>query len=675
MNLQLYFDSETYCETPIKDGLHKYAEGVEIMIAAWALDDPLTETEGPIIVEDWTATGGPSEALLEHLADPDVDIIVQNSMFDRTVARHDGRIDLPVERIHDTMVMALSHGLPGSLDKLCEVFKVPVDLAKDKEGRSLIQFFCKPPAKTAKDKERRTRHTHPVEWARFLSYAGSDISAMRYIHKRIPKWNYPGVPRGNQQYSTERALWLLDQTINDRGMMVDIELAEGALRAVDAHQKVMGDRVFDLTEGEVADAKKRDQLLQHLLKQFGVSLPDMQKSTLERRLNDENLHWIVRELIAIRLDASTTSVSKYKTLRKGVSSDGRLRGTIQFCGAARTGRDAGRLFQPQNLPRPTMDNDEIEYAISAFKTNAADLLLDNPIKAASNAIRGVVVPAPGRKLVVADLSNIEGRVLAWGAGEEWKLKAFKDYDAGIGPDLYKITAAGILKKRPEDVTKDERQSTGKVPELACGFGGAEGAFGTMAALYGLELDPEQVKEIVTGWRATNTNIVNFWYKLDEACRQAILQPGVMTSVGNMAKFHVKDNWLRMKLPSGRFLCYSMPAIVEHPMFENATSISYMGVNSYTRRWERLHTYGGKLAENWTQAVARDVLFENSLLIEEAGFPIIMKVHDETITEPVDSPEFTTDRLCRLLSNTPWWADESLPLSASGAEMMRYAKGD
>lgn len=674
MNPQLYFDTETYCKTPIKDGLHRYAEDVEIMIAAWALDDPLTGAEGPSIVEDWTETGGPSEALLEHLANPDVDIIVQNSMFDRTVARHDGRIDLPVERIHDTMVMALSHGLPGSLDKLCEVFKVPVDLAKDKEGRSLIQFFCKPPAKTAKDKERRTRRTHPVEWKRFLSYAGSDISAMRYIHKRIPKWNYPGVPKGNQRFSTERALWLLDQTINDRGMMVDIDLAEGALRAVDAHQKVMGDRVFDLTEGEVADAKKRDQLLQHLLKQFGVSLPDMQKSTLERRLNDENLHWIVRELIAIRLDASTTSVSKYKTLLKGVSSDGRLRGTIQFCGAARTGRDAGRLFQPQNLPRPNMDNDEIEYAISAFKTNAADLLLDNPIKAASNAIRGVVVPAPGRKLVVADLSNIEGRVLAWGAGEEWKLKAFRDYDEGTGHDLYILAYARAFHLQPEQVQKWMRQ-IGKVMELALGYQGAAGAFGTMAALLGIDLPADEIEMLVGNWRATNPNIVRFWYKLDEACRQAILQPGVMTSVGTAAKFHVKDNWLRMKLPSGRFLCYSMPAIVEHPMFENATSISYMGVNSYTRRWERLHTYGGKLAENWTQAVARDVLFENSLLIEEAGFPIIMKVHDETITEPVDSPEFTTDRLCRLLSNVPTWADESLPLSASGAEMMRYAKGD
>ncbi len=674
MNKQLYFDTEVFCETPLKDGLHIYAEKAEIMIATWALDDPLTGAEGEIVIEDWTETGGPSDALLAHLADPDVDIIVQNSMFDRTVARWDGRVDLPVERIHDTMVMALSHGLPGSLDKLCEVFKVPVDLAKDKEGRSLIRFFCKPPTKASKDKHRRTRHTHPKEWARFLSYAGSDISSMRYIHKRIPKWNYPGTPRGNQQFSTERQLWLLDQTINDRGMHIDLELAEGALRAVDAHQKVMGDRVFDLTEGDVADAKKRDQLLQHLLKQFGVSLPDMQKSTLERRLNDDNLHRIVRELIAIRLDASTTSVSKYNTLLKGVSSDGRLRGTIQFCGAARTGRDAGRLFQPQNLPLPNMSNADIEYAISAFKTNAADLLLDNPIKAASNAIRGVVVPRPGHKLVVADLKNIESRVLAWGAREEWKLRAFKEYDNGVGSDLYILAYARAFNIQPEQVAKWQRQ-LGKVMELALGFQGAAGAFGTMATLLGIDLPAETIELLVKNWRETNPNIVKFWYALDAAAREAIIQPGVMTSVGTAAKFHVKDNWLRMKLPSGRFLCYSMPAIVEHPMFENATSISYMGVNSYTRRWERLHTYGGKLAEHWTQAVARDVLFENSLLIEEAGFPIVMKVHDETITEPVDSPEYTTYRLCQLLSNRPTWADESLPLSASGAEMMRYAKED
>lgn len=670
MNRLLFLDTETFCETPIKDGLHRYAEDVEIMLCAWALDDPLTGEEAPVVVEDWTETGGPSAGLLEALSDPSVTLVVQNSMFDRTVARHDGRISLPVERIHDTMVMAQAHGLPGGLDKLCEVFKVPRDLAKDKAGRALIQLFCKP-----NKGKRNTRHTHPVEWARFLSYAGSDISSMRYIYGKLPKWNYPGTPKGNAPYSSEYANWLLDQTINDRGFKVDLDLARTALDAVDRHQAVMGDRVMELTEGEVADAKKRDQLLKHLLNQFGVSLPDMTKSTLERRLNDENLHWIVRELIAIRLDASTTSVSKYKTLLKGVSADGRLRGTIQFCGASRTGRDAGRLFQPQNLPRPTMKQDEIDYAIEAMKLRCADLLLDNPIKAASNAIRGVIVAPEDKKLVVADLANIEGRCLAWGAGEEWKLQAFREYDAGIGHDLYKITAGGILHKRPEDVTKDERQAAGKVPELACGYQGAAGAFASMAALYGLDLPAHEVEAIVAGWRSTNAKIVAFWYKLDEACRQAILQPGTLTRVGDKAAFHVKDNWLRMRLPSGRFLCYSMPAIVEHPMFENATSISYMGVNSYTRKWERLHTYGGKLAENWTQATARDVLFDASHGIEEAGFEIVMKVHDEVITEAPDTDEYTAERLCNLLAGRPLWADAALPLAAAGFETFRYRKDD
>ena len=199
---------------------------------------------------------------------------------------------------------------------------------------------------------------------------------MRYIYHKCPKWNYPGTPKGNAPCSDEYANWLLDQTINDRGFKVDLDLARGALTSVERHQAVMGDRVMELTEGEVADAKKRDQLLKHLLNAFGVSLPDMTKSTLERRLNDETLHWIVRELIAIRLDASTTSVSKYKTLLKGVSSDGRLRGTIQFCGAARTGRDAGRLFQPQNIIRGVVKGELLEQGILALKANVADLIYD-----------------------------------------------------------------------------------------------------------------------------------------------------------------------------------------------------------------------------------------------------------------------------------------------------------
>lgn len=684
MNRELLLDTETFCEVPIRNGTHAYAESAEIMVLSYAIDDPLTGVEGPIVVVD-LANGDPwPDDLTEALADPDVRVVGHNfGMFDRAVLRHNG-VEIAPERIEDTMVQAQSHGLPGGLDKLCEIFKVPEDVAKHKGGKNLIGLFCSPQPKNRKLR-RATKQTHPVEWQRFLDYAGGDISSVRYLRKVMPRWNYPGKPSGNARFSPEYENWLLDQKINDRGFLVDQKLARNAVRMVERHKKTQAKRTQHITEDEVQAATQRDALLQHLLSKYGVTLPDMKKGTLQRRLEDDTLHPAVKELIAIRLEVSGTASAKYNVLLKGVSADGRLRGTLQFCGAARTGRWAGRLFQPQNMPRPDAKDvkdadgnvvkegwEVIEDWITAIKSDAGELILDDPMRAASNAIRGSIVASEGHKLVVADLSNIEGRVLAWLADESWKLKAFADYDAGVGHDLYHVTAGGILGKDPSEVTPLERQNVGKVPELACGYQGSVGAFSAMAALYGLELAEDEVKAIVTGWRAKNSKIKKFWYDLDRAAREAVEQKGVVTTAGRI-KFQVHQGWLRMLLPSGRVLCYSSPAIIEHPMFENSTSLSYMGVNPYTRQWSRQYTYGGKLAENATQAVARDVMAHNMPAIEEAGFPIILTVHDEIITEPLDKPEFTSERLEHLLAAPPVWADSKLPLAAGGFETYRYRK--
>lgn len=304
---------------------------------------------------------------------------------------------------------------------------------------------------------------------------------------------------------------------------------------------------------------------------------------------------------------------------------------------------------------------------------------------AGDAVRGCIVAQPGHKLVVADLANIEGRLLAWHAEEDWKLQAFRAYDTIIGQDeegkpirkghdLYKIGAGNILGKKPEDVTKSERQAMGKVPELSLGYGGGHVAFRLMGAALGVFLPDEEAKAIVKGWRKTNNKIVQFWWQLDEAVREAILQPGVMTQAGKI-KIHVQRNWLRLRLPSGRFLCYSAPAISEHPSFEGKTSVSYMGMDNYTRQWTRIHSYGPRFAADVTQATARDVLAHNMEHIEEAGFPVVLTVHDEVVTEPVDSPEYTSKRLEQLLAAQPFWADDKLPLAAAGDEMYRYAKTD
>lgn len=668
----LFLDTETFCETPIKDGTHRYAEDVEIIIAAWALDDPLWG-EGPVRVEDLTDDEGRgtrpfSEELLAAIRTADK-IVMHNSGFDRTVIRHAKGIAIPADRIEDTMVRAVAHGLPGGLGHLSAIFKLGEE-SKHEGGKDLIRLFCMPAPKNNKLR-RRTKLTHPEEWERFISYAGGDITSMRALRRKLPSWNYPG-KRGTN-HPTEFDVWRLDQTINDRGFAVDTELAEKAIEMI-AAVKVNADAYMnEATYGEVQAATQRDALLKHLLSFYGVSLPDLQKSTLERRIDDPNLPMIVRELLAARLDAAMASTSKYKALQRSVSSDGRLRGTLAYCGAARTGRWAGRIFQPQNLIRPNKaEAKAADGWIEDIKSGIGELVLPNPNRAAAVCLRGSIVAAPGNKLIAADLSNIEGRMLAWLAGEAWKLKAFAEYDAGVGHDLYKIGAGRILRKDPGDVTDDERQIMGKVPELALGFQGAAGAFGTMAALYGLVLDTQEVQRIVEGWRGANPAIKQFWYDLEEGAREATLSPGRVVEVGRIT-FHRWKEWLRMRLPSGRLLCYCQPALVPHPKFEGRMSLSYLGVNSYTRKWERIHTYGGKLAENATQAGARDVIAYNMLEIEAAGYPIVLSVHDEVITETPDEDHFTTDKLCALLSARPWWADEQLPLAAAGFEAYRYKK--
>lgn len=677
--LVLYLDTETFCETPLSGphgaGTFRYAEDVEVLILAWAEDGPWGE--GEIVVEDLTDDDGAgvlpcSDAFCAALARAER-IVIHNSGFDLTVIElspHRQIPPIPIDRVEDTMIRAMEHGLPGGLEKLSEIFKLG-ELSKQAGGKDLINLFCKLQPK-GRAVRRHTKNTKPEEWARFLEYAGFDIVSMRALRKKLPSWNYPGKPAGNAP-APEVALWQLDRKINARGFKVDLELADAALAMMERVKVDQDSYITDTTYGEVESVNQRDALLKHLLSWYGVALPDMQKGTIERRLADPDLPDIVKELLSARLDGSMAAPSKYKALKRSVSSDGRLRGTLQFCGAIRTRRWAGRLWQPQNLIRPNKaEAKAVDGWIEDIKSGIGELVIPSPSRAAAVALRGSIIAEEGRKLVVADLSNIEGRMLAWLAGEQWKLDAFAAYDRGEGHDLYKLGAGRILHKAPEGVTDDERQIMGKVPELACGYQGAAGAFGTMAALYGLELSDERVKEIVGGWREANPKIVQLWADCDAAARNATMNPGHTFTAGRLA-FHRTGEWLLMQLPSGDKLVYTQPAIVPHPKFENSTSLSYLGVNSYTRRWERIHTYGGKLVENATQAASRDVLGHNMLLIEEAGFPIILDVHDEVITEPLDDPRFTTDRLCGLLSSTPFWADESLPLSSAGFEAYRYKK--
>lgn len=687
----LYFDCETYSETPIKNGTYAYAASSELMLATYAVND------SPVRVWDATAGGPIPEDLLGYLNDPDVIVKAHNAMFDRNALRLGNlKIEVPIRRWRCTMVKALAHALPGSLDKLCEVMKVGEGLAKHKEGRKLIQLFCKPMPKNSKLR-RATRETHPEQWQQFIEYAVSDIEAMREVDKLLPSWNYQGL---------ELEHYFLDQEINDRGYLIDLELAEGALRAVDKEQASLKDQVFAATDGQVSSATKRDPMLAHILEYYGIALPDMQAATLQRRIDDPDLPEGLRELLAIRLQATTTSTSKYKSLLKAVSANGRLCGTIQFDGASRTRRASGRTFQPQNMPsRGLLPEDQIEVGIEMLKVGNADVVFSDVMALTSSAIRGCIIAPPGRKLVVADLANIEGRDQAWLAGESWKLQAFRDFDAGIGHDLYNLAYAKSFGVDPASVTKKQR-AIGKVQELALGYEGGVGAFMTFAAGYGIDLEelakqawealPEDLKDeadsfydwlvgkkdgntfglsreaFVTcdtfkrAWRQAHPNISALWRELGDTVRKAINHPS-RTFDCRRFKIRRDGNWLRIGLPSGRALCYPSPQVGDDG------AISYMGVNQYSRKWERIHTHGGKLFENACQSLARDVLYDAMPRIEAAGYEIVLTVHDEVICETPDSEEYNPAHLSALLSENPVWAQD-MPLAAAGFESYRYKKG-
>lgn len=638
----LFLDTETFCAVPITHGTHAYAEAAEVIILAYAWD------EGDVQV-----VAHPSMAHIQELVDEADEIVIHNSAFDRTVLAHQ-QVRIPLEKIHDTMVRALLHSLPGSLDALCSIMGVPVDKAKDKAGKRLIQLFCKPLGRNRK-LDRADMHTHPKEWTEFMAYAGSDILAMREIYRRLPKWNWTAY---------EQALWRLDQQINDTGIAVDTELAAAALRTAQTVKTRLAEEARELTDGAVPSTTQGAVTLAYLRDILGVEIGDLRGGTVAEALKGD-ISDEARELLNMRATAAASSPAKYSALLKGVSSDGRLRGTLQFCGASRSGRWGGRIFQPQNLPRPTMKQKDIDAGIEAMKLGVEDLLFDDPMELCISAVRGALVAAPGKKFVIADLSNIEGRVLAWLAEENWKVEAFRQFDKGIGHDIYKITAGGILGKKPEDITKDERQVSGKVPELACGYQGSVGAFAVMGAAYGVHLPEDRALEIVKAWRAKHKATVDLWYSSERAAVSAVRRPGEVFRVKGLA-FQCKGPWLRIRLPSGRYLTYFAPQV------DDDGKLSYEGTNQYTRKWERLNTYGGKLVENAVQAIARDVLAAGLWYAAESGYNPVLHVHDEIICETPDSPDYTVEDLSAMMSRGTQWS-VGLPLAAAGFECYRYRK--
>ncbi len=688
--LELFLDAETRSPVNlITAGTAKYATQSEVIIVTWALGD------GPVHVWDVLNTTPTSQGLaplIKALQQADV-IVAHNSYFDRTNLNRMPwwpKELAPLSKWRCSMAVALAHGLPGSLKHLCTVFKIAAEDAKT-DGKEFINLFCKPRL----DGSWATKQTHPEEWRGFLNYAKQDIPSMRAVWRKCPKWNWT---------EKEIALWHLDQTINDRGFAIDVELAEAAVRATTAEKKRLADRTGEITDGIVDSTTRRNLLLAYLLAEFGVDLPDLRADTLERRLEDPELPEYVKELLRIRLQASKSSSTKYKRLLQ-MEVGGRLYGTLQYCAANRTRRWGGRGFQPQNLPRPSLRPKEIEVAIAAMKGGFEDLVLPNVMEAASSAIRGVIVAPKGKRLPVSDLSNIEGRKLAWLAGEEWKLDAFRAYDAGTGSDLYKVAYGRSFGVDPESVEDDsDSRQVGKVMELSLGYQGGVNAFVTMASTYNLDLEllaekawptipavtlrdaqsiyawakshrrtlglSERVyivcEALKTLWRDAHPEVVLLWSMMETAAVNATLNPGKLFRVNDKLQFDRIGAWLRLRLPSGGYLCYPYPRV-------EGNKLSYGGMNVYSKSWARIGTYGGKLVENATQASSRDVIADAMPRAEAEGYRVVLTVHDELVTETPDSDEFTAEGLSAIMAANADW-NQGLPLAAKGKVLYRYGKG-
>lgn len=993
----LFADLETFSPLNLPQvGSFRYAEDCEILLWGYAID-----TE-PARVWDCTnpQTKEMPEALAKALKEVQAGerkIVWHNGMmFDTVVlAAHGYRI--PLEMIVDTMVIAYQHGLPGALGDLCDVLRMPTDKAKDKDGKRLVQLFCKPQPECYKVR-RHDRYTKPEDWIKFVNYCRLDVEAERELFKALPKWNCT---------EWEHRLQVLDAEINRRGVKVDIELAKAAVELSERRKGILAEETQRQTNGEVGAATQRDALIDYMAREYGWKIDTMTKAELEKRVDDPSVPEPVRELLKLRLMSTKTSIQKFKALLRRVNKDGRMRGGLQFRGAARTGRwcltgdhevltpngwvrldewqggeiacwnvdetvdfmeakalafpyegemcaieskrvsqistpdhrmacawgtkrewrvktaeecalgkvripyygrrklpwfcveeiplrvavmtqadghfssrgrvtfhfkkerkvarcqmllsaagirfsrntyetgtvftvypsdipewlrafeekvfspalfdadpdvffdelsfwdgsvstknsfqystavranadfvqafahmsgraaillerpgrkegwstiytlniwengsnrsvvmpeahskqafkgtvycaetktgffmvrrngrvwvtgNSGRGMQLQNLARPTMPQREIDFAAAVLKDGTFECFYEDPSSVLPNLLRGEIIAPAGKKLIVADYSNVEGRVLAWLAGEEWKLQAFRDFDAGHGHDLYKLAYAKAFGVKPEDVTKPQRQ-IGKVLELALGYGGGAAAFARFASGYGMDLNEmaEYVKSSapranwldaadsysffaekkMTGgleretfiacetlkrlWRKSNPKIVQFWANVGQAVQKAIVSRESVR-VGYVA-FTRTESFLVIRLPSGRLLCYPSPKT--NPGV-GKDSFTYMGVNQFSRKWEKIESYGAKNVENITQAVACDLLSEGLLRMDAAGYKTVLTIHDEAITEAPDTDEFTFKKMEHLMSALPDWAP-GLPLVAAGYEAYRYRK--
>lgn len=697
----LHIDVETRSVADLrKTGVYVYAKHptTDLWVACYRFDD------GPIKV--WRP-GEPVPAdIARHVKRGGV-LVAHNAAFERIIWKfiltpRYGWPEPATSQWRCTMVQAYAMALPGALENALPA--AGIDFKKDMSGHRLMLQMARP-RKTKPERKKlpvmtnanREAEMNEEGWERYSLYSITPIDGT--IDVEIQWWNTPEKVERLTAYckvdveaechlferlrplkQSELELWWLDQEINDRGVFVDEELCHAAKKVVAETTARLDAEMREATGGEVTRCSNRNQIVKWL-RENGVDTSSIAKSDIEDLLAEdppEN----VRRVLLLRRESAKASVAKIDALLRGKCPDGRARGLCQFH-AASTGRWAGRRFQPQNLKRPEMEEQEaIEQAIEMILSEDVELMevaFGPPLSVVGDTIRGMIKAPEGRKIIAADYTSIEGVVLAWLAGETWKLDTYREIHRGESAGMYEITAGRILGKAPEDITKLERQNYGKVPELALGYQGGVGAFKKMGVNYGVDLPESQIIEIRDGWRAANPAIKQFWYDLNDAALKAVENPGTTHWVDDKLVFRMAGSFLFLRLPSKRFLAYAYPQIGEKKMPWKdddgndvyKTAVSYKGVNSYTRKWERNYLYGGHLAENATQAVARDFMADAMPRLEDAGYEIVLTVHDEVVSE-VDKDFGSAEEMVDIMKTLPAWG-EGCPIAADGWEGERYRK--
>lgn len=646
---KLHIDIETFCEIDLLEtGVYPYAnhESFDVLLFGFAYDDDEPE------VLDLTAGDMIPEEVYADLWNPNVQKIAQNANFEIIcLGAYFGRSLRPAEW-ECTAVRSLYLGLPQSLEKIAEALHL--DQQKDGKGKALINYFSKPckPTKANGGRTRNLPKHAPEKWAEFIEYCCQDVRTEQAIDKHAEKQT----PKPS---TFEHSLWVLDQTINSRGVYLDTELIEAARKANAEAMEAIHAELVEITGLENPNSPK--QIKEWLEAQTGEKFPTLKKEWLEQVLKDRPYSGPVMRALELRQMGSRTSISKFEAMVKYLNKDGRVRGLFQFYGANRTGRFAGRGIQVQNLKRTGRD---LELARDAVKAGVAALIYEDVPEKLSELIRPALVPAPGHLFAVSDFAAIEGRVLAWLAGEEWVLDVFKTHGK-----LYEATASGMFGVPLEQITKDsDYRKKGKVAALALGYQGASGALIAMGALKE-GLTEAELPAIVQAWRAANPKIVKFWRKCENAAIHAIrnkttvsLRMPYCTIV-----FKYGQGRLTITLPSGRDLCY-------HGAFLEDGKIKFYGLDQTTKQWRVMDTYGGSIVENITQAVARDCLCVAMYRIHFKGVAkIVMHIHDEIVAEAAeDEAEWTLDAMEEIMSDPIKWAP-GLPLKGDGYISEYYKK--